>query len=164
MGAGSRSNETIFTAPQHFRTLRRSDGPKRAKQYPGNSGQSIRFFRSFQRLQRLTVGRKTSIPLIASWSRTACSCLDLVQTANQQAGPVPAGAHPASPLALTLSDRHAVRSTESGIRGSFTRLSDGTSPGTRPLIACRVPFSCLMSVPESTRFQKPAAWECCHVF
>src|SRR5688572_7810626 len=74
----------MFTTPVHFRIGRRSSGLNRAKQYPGNSGQSIFFLRSFQRLHLVTVGRNTSTCFCWSCSRTTCSCRERVQSANQR--------------------------------------------------------------------------------
>ena len=70
---GLPSNETMFTTPVHFRIGRASLASNRAKQYPGNSGQSIFFLRSFHRLQRVIVGRNASKCLRSSCSRTTCS-------------------------------------------------------------------------------------------
>ncbi len=78
-------DETRPTTPGHEITLRESCGARRAKQYPGNRGQSMRFLRSFHRLHFGTVGRKTSRPRAAICPRTAPSCRDFVQTANQAA-------------------------------------------------------------------------------
>src|SRR5688572_26118675 len=73
----------MFTTPVHFRIGSRSSGLNRAKQYPGNSGQSIFFLRSFQRLHLVTVGRNTSTCFCWSCSRTTCSWRERVQSANQ---------------------------------------------------------------------------------
>src|SRR3954470_6830139 len=72
------------TTPVHFSTGTRARGLKRAKQYPGNSGQSTFFLRSFQRLHRVTVGRKASMCLRSSCSRTTCSWRERVHTANHR--------------------------------------------------------------------------------
>jgi hypothetical protein len=50
----------MLTTPEQVRIGSRSFGSNLAKQYPGKSGQSIFFFRSFQRLHRAIVGRKAS--------------------------------------------------------------------------------------------------------
>src|SRR5262245_62183373 len=85
IGAGSPSNEMMFTTPVHLRIGRRSRGSNLAKQYPGNSGQSIFFFRSFQRLHRVTVGRNASTCFCSSCSRTTCSWRDRVHSAYHRA-------------------------------------------------------------------------------
>src|SRR5215467_13541526 len=82
IGAGLPSNETMLTTPVHFRIGSASSGSNFAKQYPGNNGQSIFFFRSFQRLQRVSVGRNASIFFCSSCSRTTCSWRERVQIAN----------------------------------------------------------------------------------
>src|SRR3954468_17027936 len=92
MAAGSTPcDEMIVTTPLHFSTGSRSRGSKRAKQYPGNSGQSIFFLRSFQRLQRVTVGRNVSMCLCSNCSHTTCSCRDRVHTAYHCRSPSMAG-------------------------------------------------------------------------
>jgi hypothetical protein len=55
----------MLTTPEQVRMGSRSLGSNRAKQYPGNSGQSIFFFRSFQRLHRAMVGRNTWKPFLS---------------------------------------------------------------------------------------------------
>src|SRR5688572_32056708 len=98
----------MLTTPVHFSTASASLGSKRAKQYPGNSGQSIFFLRSFQRLHFAIVGRNASMRFVSSCSRTTCSCLERVQTANQLSNSVSAARRRAV-LLLRLAEAPLVR-------------------------------------------------------
>src|SRR5215216_1365352 len=77
----------MFTTPEHFKTGSASSGSKRAKQYPGNSGQSIFFLRSFQRLHRVrSAGRRR-----CAWSRAARARPARVSSASRPRTSSPTG-------------------------------------------------------------------------
>ena len=130
--AGSPPKDTMLTTPVQLRTRHRAPSSNRAKQYPGKSGQSTFFFRSFQVLHRGTVGRNDSTCLVTSSRHTNCSCRDRVQSACQ----LDTGESPRSLSVKVRADswerRHVRRLGDHGVRDSATSAGRGIAVPERP--------------------------------